>query len=125
MQRAASALLFSGKDNEGHEAMDADGLQRGFQLGEWRVTPADSTIAGQSGTRTLQPANLQLLLALAAHRGEAIDKDIAGDGSGTGRYTDRAQVCGTRGARRRFAERERSPENPMSEAQKTEEGSPP
>ena len=74
MQRAASALLFSGKDNEGHEAMDADGLQRGFQLGEWRVTPADSTIAGPSGTRTLQPANLQLLLALAAHRGEAIDK---------------------------------------------------
>jgi hypothetical protein len=46
--------------------MDAEDLQQGFQLGDWRVAPDKMQLAGPLGTRTLQPVHFRLLLAKAS-----------------------------------------------------------
>jgi TolB-like protein/tetratricopeptide (TPR) repeat protein/DNA-binding winged helix-turn-helix (wHTH) protein len=45
----------------------------GFRLGEWLVRPATGQIEGPDGIRELSPGELELLLLLAEHRGEAMD----------------------------------------------------
>jgi len=54
--------------------MDAGDLQRGFRLGEWLVEPRDGHIAGHGQSRTLPPQQMRILVCLAEHHGEAVDR---------------------------------------------------
>jgi TolB-like protein/Flp pilus assembly protein TadD/DNA-binding winged helix-turn-helix (wHTH) protein len=54
--------------------MDAADLQVGFKLGEWLVEPRDSRISGPGGVRPLDADQLALLLHLAEHHGETVDR---------------------------------------------------
>jgi len=54
--------------------MDATDLQGEFRLGEWLVEPRSARISGPSGSVVLEPAQLALLLALAAVHGEAMSR---------------------------------------------------
>jgi TolB-like protein/tetratricopeptide (TPR) repeat protein/DNA-binding winged helix-turn-helix (wHTH) protein len=54
--------------------MDAADLQGGFKLGEWLVEPRHSRISGAGGVRPLEPDQLKVLLCLAEHHGEGINR---------------------------------------------------
>ncbi len=54
--------------------MDATDLQREFTLGEWLVDPRGLRITGVAGTRVLTQAQMDLLLCLAEHHGEAVSR---------------------------------------------------
>jgi len=54
--------------------MDATDRQGEFRLGEWLVDPRSARISGPSGAVVLEPAQLALLLALAAVHGEAMSR---------------------------------------------------
>lgn len=54
--------------------MDAIDLQREFTLGEWLVNPRGLRITGAAGTRVLTPPQMDLLLCLAEHNGEAVSR---------------------------------------------------
>ncbi len=54
--------------------MDGTDLQRDFTLGEWLVEPRGLRITGAAGTRILTQPQMDLLLCLAEHRGEAVSR---------------------------------------------------
>lgn len=54
--------------------MDANGLSHDFKLGDWRVQPRMSLIAGPDGARALNPDQLGILLCLARRRGEIVGR---------------------------------------------------
>jgi len=54
--------------------MDATDRQGEFRLGEWLVDPRSARISGPNGAVVLEPAQLALLLALAAMHGEAVSR---------------------------------------------------
>lgn len=54
--------------------MDATDLQREFTVGEWLVDPRGLRVTGAGGTHRLTQAQMDLLLCLAEHRGEAVGR---------------------------------------------------
>ena len=59
--------------------MDATELQREFTLGEWLVEPRGLRITGAAGTRVLTQPQMDLLLCLAEHHGEAVSRKALRD----------------------------------------------
>jgi len=53
--------------------MDAGDLQDGFRLGDWLVEPREQRVSGRGGTFVVPPPDLQVLMCLVEHHGEAVD----------------------------------------------------
>jgi len=69
--------------------MDAGDLQSGFRLGDWLVEPRDGRICGQGRSYTLPPHQMRILVCLAEHHGEAVDRRVLGERAWPGqRATD-------------------------------------
>ena len=56
--------------------MEAGDLQGGFRLGDWLVEPLQQRIVGRAGTFVLAEPQVRLLLCLAEHRGEEVDRRV-------------------------------------------------
>ncbi|HET8698313.1 MAG TPA: response regulator [Gammaproteobacteria bacterium] len=56
------------------ERMD-ERLKRGFKIGEFRVEPLSGRVTGPSGAHHVQPKVIDVLLCLAAHAGELVERD--------------------------------------------------
>ncbi len=50
-------------------------LRSGFQIGDWRVSPLDGTLTGPAGTVHVEPKVMDVLLCLASHAGELVERD--------------------------------------------------
>ncbi len=51
-------------------------LRRGFRLGEFDVEPLSGCVSGPSGVQHLQPKVMDVLVYLAAHSGELVERDV-------------------------------------------------
>lgn len=49
--------------------------RREFRLGDWQVTPLRGVLHGAAGSRRLTPKAMDLLLCLANHRGDVVERD--------------------------------------------------
>jgi TolB-like protein/tetratricopeptide (TPR) repeat protein/DNA-binding winged helix-turn-helix (wHTH) protein len=54
--------------------MDAGDLRGGFRLGDWLVEPREQRVSGRAGTFVLPAEQFQLLLCLAEHCGEEVER---------------------------------------------------
>jgi DNA-binding winged helix-turn-helix (wHTH) protein len=54
--------------------MDAASLQQGFRVGDWLIEPSAARASNGDSTAMLTDDQLQVLLALASHHGEAVDR---------------------------------------------------
>jgi TolB-like protein/tetratricopeptide (TPR) repeat protein/DNA-binding winged helix-turn-helix (wHTH) protein len=54
--------------------MDAGDLRGGFRLGDWLVEPREQRVSGRAGTFVLPTEQFQLLLCLAEHCGEEVER---------------------------------------------------
>ena len=59
--------------------MDADGLQGGFLFGEWLIEPRHLRVSGPGGSTALPAHQMEILLCLAEHRGEVVDRRVLRD----------------------------------------------
>lgn len=55
--------------------MDAR-LQRGFRVGEYEVNPLEGQITGPNGSQHIQPKVMEILLCLAEHPGDLVERNI-------------------------------------------------
>src|SRR5512147_1548941 len=56
--------------------MDASDLEAGFRLGDWVVEPRLGRITGGGRSSFLELHQLRILLILATHHGEVVDRQV-------------------------------------------------
>jgi TolB-like protein/DNA-binding winged helix-turn-helix (wHTH) protein/Tfp pilus assembly protein PilF len=52
-----------------------ESLKKGFGLGEWEVRPLEGALRGPAGERRVQPKAMDVLLSLAEHAGDVVERD--------------------------------------------------
>ena len=60
----------------GQQAMDAEDLQAGFHVGDVFVEPRAFRVSGAGASRALTTPQLEILLCLVEHHGEAVDRRL-------------------------------------------------
>ncbi len=55
--------------------IDPQELKRGFRIGKFEVRPLEGQLIGLNGTRHLQPKSADVLVCLAAHAGELVERE--------------------------------------------------